>query len=170
MADLDFELLPVLRKELADTDEIKTEEKNARQRQEMDAGIEAQKKVVELGSVFWIELLSWGSVRSLLTPDEKGFVSVGGRIPRKYLRKRRASECCRFWKECRKRGSRLLLESQEHLDGFYGNRIGSTTGKRNRARAAAAGWQSAASRASAWRVRAHPRCRFESRADGLNAV
>jgi hypothetical protein len=83
VADLDFELLPVLRKELADTDEIKTEEKNARQRQEMDAGIEAQKKVVELGSVFWIELLSWGSVRSLLTPDEKGFVSVGGRIPRK---------------------------------------------------------------------------------------
>jgi hypothetical protein len=80
--ELDIALTPALTRELTDLSEVKAQEKSARDLRKVDAGIEAQKGVVELGSVFWTELLSWGSTRSLLTPDEQGILSVGAKMPR----------------------------------------------------------------------------------------
>lgn len=73
-------VLPELYAELTYKAEITELTHQSRTQQKIDNGIEAQSKVVELGSIFWEQLRSWGVKKKLLTFDEEKLLRVACRI------------------------------------------------------------------------------------------
>lgn len=82
VAELDIPLLPEMKRELVSIEEVRSELKDAKAQQRVDAGIEAQKTVLERGAEFWKRMRVWGASKSLLTRDESGILSVGEKLPK----------------------------------------------------------------------------------------
>jgi len=80
---LNIPLLPEFKAELVEKDELQVEVKSSKKIQKIDNGIEAQKKVFELGAKYWKELLEWNAKQRALTPDEENLVNIAARIPNK---------------------------------------------------------------------------------------
>jgi len=78
-------LLTELIAELVPPEEARDEARGARAQQKLDSGIGAQAAVVGLGIEYWRELLSWGTARSLVTPEDGRIVGMaagfGASIP-----------------------------------------------------------------------------------------
>jgi AIPR protein len=72
-----------LAQQLVGRDDDRAIKKEAAASQTLLNGIQSQMAVVELGSRFWEELLSWSKARMLLTPDEQSIVAVACSMPRK---------------------------------------------------------------------------------------
>lgn len=68
--------------ELISKDEVKGVHREARARQKVDGGINAQSTVVQLGSTYWEELSAWGKTQGLLSGEQERLVNVAVRIPR----------------------------------------------------------------------------------------
>ena len=82
--ELDVALSPVFLEELISTEERQQAALGARREQRMLNGIEAQVAVVKAGNAFWINVMEWGQMKELLTPNEAGVlraVASQGRPP-----------------------------------------------------------------------------------------
>ncbi len=64
--------------------QTREKQKSAEEIQKIDNGIEAQKKVFELGAQFWARLWSWNQVSKALSLKEQDIVNVAKQIPKKY--------------------------------------------------------------------------------------
>lgn len=64
--------------------QAREKEKSAEAIQKIDNGIEAQKKVYELGAQFWSRLWSWNQISKVLSLKEQDIISIAKQIPRKY--------------------------------------------------------------------------------------
>jgi len=69
---------------LIDSGQAKRNRKDAEGTQKIDNGIEAQKKVFQLGAQFWARLWSWNQVSKALSLKEQDIVNIAKQIPRKY--------------------------------------------------------------------------------------
>ena len=81
--ELHIPLKDGLAKQLVAREDDKQMRKTAASEQTVVSGIQVQMTVVNLGSSYWQQLLSWGNKNVLLAPDEQSFVSVACNIPRK---------------------------------------------------------------------------------------
>lgn len=68
--ELPIPLQKELAKELVGRDEDRTMKKEAEAQQTLVSGIQLQMAAIDLGALYWEELLSWSKARMLLTPDE----------------------------------------------------------------------------------------------------
>lgn len=80
---LPIQLPPEFTKELISMTEIKREEKEAKKVQKVDNGIEAQRRVLELGSKFWADCLEWVKKEKLFTEKDHDILAVAAQIPHK---------------------------------------------------------------------------------------
>jgi len=78
---LDIPILADFRRELVDKDEARSNAVDEAQKQEMDSGIDAQTKVLALGSDYWRRLYEWAPRNAPLTAAEASVVNVAMRIP-----------------------------------------------------------------------------------------
>ena len=62
-------------------DDLKDENRFARKEQKELNGVQAQIAVVEAGSDFWEDVLSWGESREILSPTEAGIIRVAADTP-----------------------------------------------------------------------------------------
>jgi len=67
--------------EMLDPSEEKTIQREAQQVQKIDNGIDAQKKVLELGAAFWRASLEWDRSRRVLTEKDHQIMAVAAAIP-----------------------------------------------------------------------------------------
>ena len=65
---------------MIDKNEAKTQVSSARTEQRMISGIEAQMFVVEKGSAYWLDILSWSNGKKLLSPEEIKILSLAGKM------------------------------------------------------------------------------------------
>lgn len=65
---------------MIDKDEARTQVSSARTEQRMISGIEAQMFVVEKGSAYWQDMLSWSNGKKLLSPEEIKILSLAGKM------------------------------------------------------------------------------------------
>ena len=72
----------MLRRSIAREDD-RLVKKEAESQQEALGGIEVQMVVVNLGGLYWKQLLAWAKARTLLSPDEESILAVACGIPRK---------------------------------------------------------------------------------------
>jgi hypothetical protein len=68
--EIDVGLLPAFRAVLLSKSKAREAEVEEKKQQKVDSGIEAQRKVLELGFEFWSGMRSWANVRHLLMGDE----------------------------------------------------------------------------------------------------
>jgi hypothetical protein len=78
---IDLPLLPRFVEDLADRNDARAEEAEARAQQKQDNGISAQSEVVSLGSDYWRELKTWANRNADMTPSEISVIGVAARIP-----------------------------------------------------------------------------------------
>lgn len=96
-----------LAKQLVAREDDRLMKKEAEAQQEALSGIETQMVVVNLGSLYWKQLLTWAKVRMLLSPDEESIVTVACGIPRKL--------------PTEKQSARLLkIKDRLELEGYLG--------------------------------------------------
>jgi hypothetical protein len=69
--------------ELLDGGSDRRVRRDARLQQDMDSGIDAQVKVVQLGKEFWFQLAKWSRARKLASPEEDQLLSVVIQMPRR---------------------------------------------------------------------------------------
>ncbi|MCY4575406.1 MAG: hypothetical protein OXC55_02175 [Chloroflexi bacterium] len=69
--------------ELQSQSDVAEAQKEAVRDQQVLNGIEAQTAVVNAGSEFWKGVYEWGDARRLISPDEKGMLTVAMLIPSK---------------------------------------------------------------------------------------
>jgi hypothetical protein len=81
--DTKIGLLRELGTELVDRDEERFVRKTAEEGQTIEAGIQTQATVFELGPAWWRALHSWGRQRQLLSPSDDSILSIAGLIPSK---------------------------------------------------------------------------------------
>jgi len=72
-----------LAKQLVAREDDRLVKKEAESQQEALGGIEVQMVVVNLGGLYWKQLLAWAKARTLLSPDEESILAVACGIPRK---------------------------------------------------------------------------------------
>lgn len=70
-------------KSLAGADEIKTQELHAKKTQQIDDGIDAQRRVLEVPALKWSKIRQLGLERRLLSEKEVGVIRVAEQIPQK---------------------------------------------------------------------------------------
>jgi hypothetical protein len=68
---------------LIDQEEDRELQKSSKKDQRVDNGIENQRFVLELGSLYWTDARKWAHEQSLSTPDEDSILAVAAAIPRK---------------------------------------------------------------------------------------
>ncbi len=68
--EIDVDLMPAFRPLLLSRSKAREAEVGEKKQQKVDSGIEAQRKVLELGLEFWGGMRSWANVRQLLIGDE----------------------------------------------------------------------------------------------------
>ena len=96
-----------LAKQLVAREDDRIVKKDAEAQQEALGGIETQMVVVNLGSLYWKQLLAWAKARTLLSPDEESIVAVACGIPRKL--------------PTEKQSARLLkIKDKVELEGYMG--------------------------------------------------
>lgn len=96
-----------LTKQLVGREDDRRVKKEAEAQQEALGGIETQMVVVNLGSLYWKQLLAWARARALLSPDEESIVAVACSIPRKL--------------PTEKQSARLLkIKDKVELEGYSG--------------------------------------------------
>jgi hypothetical protein len=78
---LTIELPKAFIRGLLDPSEYKAAAKDATHIQKIDNGIEAQKKVVELGADFWLSASSWAKSQRLLTQKDYEIMARASAIP-----------------------------------------------------------------------------------------
>ena len=71
-----------LAKQLVARDDDRLVKKEAETQQEVLSGIQTQMTVVNLGGLYWKQLLAWAKARTLLSPDEESIITVACGIPR----------------------------------------------------------------------------------------
>jgi AIPR protein/Abortive infection phage resistance protein N-terminal domain len=81
--ELDITLPGTFEKDLISKSEAIAEKTQARKLQKIDNGIEAQKKVLELGAGFWSNSLNWAKQNNVLTEKDWQIMAVATSIPRK---------------------------------------------------------------------------------------
>ena len=79
----DMDLSEAFISELIGKEMAAVDEKDAKKVQKIDDGINAQKKVLNLGPEKWKELSVWGVSRKLLNEKDMGILQVAVRIPDK---------------------------------------------------------------------------------------
>jgi hypothetical protein len=62
-------------------EEVKSEDNDVTEDENLTAGVEAQMKVFELGAPFWGEAKTWGRAQKLLSPSEYGVLDVCSKMP-----------------------------------------------------------------------------------------
>lgn len=96
-----------LAKQLVAREDDRLVKKEAEAQQEALGGIETQMVVVNLGSLYWKQLLAWAKARTLLSPDEESIIAVACGIPRKL--------------PTEKQSARLLkIKDRVELEGYLG--------------------------------------------------
>ena len=96
-----------LAKQLVGRDDDRLVKKEAATQQETLSGIQIQMIVVNLGALYWKQLLAWAQARTLLSPDEESFLAVACAIPRKL--------------PTEKQSARLLkIKDKVELEGYMG--------------------------------------------------
>ena len=96
-----------LAKQLVAREDDRLVKKEAEAQQEVLGGIETQMVVVNLGSLYWKQLLAWAKARTLLSPDEESIITVACGIPRKV--------------PTEKQSARLLkIKERLELEGYLG--------------------------------------------------
>ncbi|MBI5135765.1 MAG: AIPR family protein [Nitrospirae bacterium] len=81
VCESDVRLVEELIGELAGQDEVRAVRREARARQRVDSGIEAQTEVVNLGAEYWSTLDAWARQRNLLSGRDESLVGVAARMP-----------------------------------------------------------------------------------------
>ena len=79
---MEEQLNPLFWSELLPLNEHKLEEKIAKKTQKIDDGINAQKRVFEVGAAEWKRILVEGTKRKLLSPIEIGILQIAEKMPR----------------------------------------------------------------------------------------
>lgn len=82
LSSLEEQLNPLFWSELLPLNEHKLEEKLAKKTQKIDDGVNAQKRVFEVGAAEWKRILIEGTKRKLLTPKEIGILEIAEKMPR----------------------------------------------------------------------------------------
>jgi hypothetical protein len=80
--NLKIQLIPKLKMELVEKDELKRSAREAKTIQKIDGGIESQSVVVSLGQPYWQKLLIWSKDRNFLSPGELSVIRVAANMPR----------------------------------------------------------------------------------------
>lgn len=96
-----------LARQLVSRENDRLVKKEAEAQQEVLGGIEAQMVVVNLGSLYWKQLLAWAKAKTLLSPDEESIVMVACGIPRKVPTEK---QCARL----------LKIKDKMELEGYLG--------------------------------------------------
>lgn len=96
-----------LAKQLVAREDDRLVKKEAELQQEVIGGIEVQMMVVNLGALYWKQLLAWAKARTLLSPDEESILAVACSIPRKL--------------PTEKQSARLIkIKDKVELEGYLG--------------------------------------------------
>jgi hypothetical protein len=96
-----------LAKQLVAREDDRLVKKEAQDQQEVLGGIETQMVVVNLGALYWKQLLAWAKARTLLSPDEESIIAVACSIPRQL--------------PTEKQSARLLkIKDRIELEGYLG--------------------------------------------------
>ncbi|MBG6154753.1 hypothetical protein IWQ52_000619 [Labrenzia sp. EL_159] len=66
---------------LVEPEEIKAEDAQVRDDENLTKSVEAQTKVFELGASFWAEARDWGRAQRILSPSEYGVLDVCSKMP-----------------------------------------------------------------------------------------
>lgn len=66
---------------LIEPNEARSEDREVTEDENLTKSIEAQKKVFELGPLFWTEARDWGRAHKLLSPSEYGVLDVCSKMP-----------------------------------------------------------------------------------------
>lgn len=80
---MQIDISPDLKNELIKKSEMKERNKSASKIQRVDDGIEAQKKVLDLGPKFWSNCTTWAREQKVLTEKDHQIMSIAGHIPTK---------------------------------------------------------------------------------------
>lgn len=81
--ELDIRFADAFSKQLISKSAASAAKKEARKIQKIDNGIEAQKKVFELGSEFWVNCLDWSKSHKVLSYKDHEIMAVACRVPKK---------------------------------------------------------------------------------------
>jgi hypothetical protein len=87
--------------------EHKLEEKLARKTQKIDDGVNAQKKVFEVGAAEWKRILVDGTKRKLLTPKEIGILEIAEKMPRQIPTEKQSNVLLKILAKAELEGIRL---------------------------------------------------------------
>jgi len=74
------QLLPQIDDVMMDKNEARTQASSARTEQRIISGIEAQMFVVEKGSAYWQDMLTWSEGKKLLSPEETKILHLAGNL------------------------------------------------------------------------------------------
>jgi len=96
-----------LAKQLVTREDDGQAKKEAEAQQEVLGGIETQMVVVNLGALYWKQLLAWAKARTLLSPDEESIVTVACGIPRKLPTEKQSAKL-------------LKIKDRVELEGYLG--------------------------------------------------
>lgn len=93
--------------QLIERDYDRMQKEDAEAQQETVSGIQTQMIVLDLGPLYWKQLLAWAKARTLLSPDEESILAVACGMPRKL--------------PTEKQSARLLkIKGKIELEGYSG--------------------------------------------------
>ncbi len=101
---LSIELPDAFGEELVSIEEHRETVRSARREQRELNGIEAQIAVVNAGSQFWSEALSWGKDRGLLSPTEREILEVASRGTKRTPTDKQSSRTIRIFERLKSEG------------------------------------------------------------------
>jgi hypothetical protein len=96
-----------LAKQLVARDDDQRAKREAETKQEVMSGVQTQMIVVNLGGLYWKQLLVWAKARTLLSPDEESIVAVACGIPRSLPTERQSARL-------------LKIKDRVEVEGYMG--------------------------------------------------